>query len=599
MKLARAGARAGLARGSKNIVLGVDVEAVTTRIRSGKSLRRKLMPWGRMHVEREVPFLCVYRQPDDTLHAGTRHLVTSQACYLLAPGSLEHAREVTRLVRSVAGAIRQDFGACLILEIQMMRDVEEDSPLFRIVHDGDEASVSPRDALEAALSRVSIREFPSGVEVVERPRVAGRDVPLLGRRQEEDASLPHLLLEIRPIYHDSSQDQVFPLVQRRLRKAVARALQRAAFEFTREHTDHRPAHYHALGRRKFLKVVWEVDKRLANVSNSFDFLLLTTPRNIEEAWNAFRRSRFERAPRFSYRPLPFDPALVKRELYDIPIERIEDPTLADLFREQQDELDRKVTMIADRRTPRFKYASAQLFGDVDVATLSVANKLLEVIPSRARESAKGGRLGASAFAARAREEIAYLKEALPGISPRVEVRNDIAGLMVSRGHLLVAGNLAIPASRAEALIQHEVGTHMLTFYNGDAQPFRQLRNGLPAYEELQEGLAVLAEYLVGGLSRPRLRLIAARAFAVHRMLAGASFVEVFRHLDRDLDFSQRTAFNITMRVFRSGGPGQGRGLFAWAHGPVASSRPRRTHRAAVHRQDRPSAPSGHSGAPMA
>jgi uncharacterized protein (TIGR02421 family) len=98
-----------------------------------------------------------------------------------------------------------------------------------------------------------------------------------------------------------------------------------------------------------------------------------------------------------------------------------------------------------------------------------------------------------------------------------------------------------------------VGTHIVTYVNGRAQPLRQLSVGLPAYDELQEGIAVLSEYLVGGFSRPRLRLLAARVLAVHRMINGASFVEVFRELDRAHDFAQRAAFNITMRVFRGGG----------------------------------------------
>ena len=86
-----------------------------------------------------------------------------------------------------------------------------------------------------------------------------------------------------------------------------------------------------------------------------------------------------------------------------------------------------------------------------------------------------------------------------------------------------------------------------------AQPFRQLYVGLPGYDELQEGIAVLSEYLVGGFSRPRLRLLAARVLAVHRMVQGADFVEVFRELDRAHDFAQRTAFTVAMRVFRGGG----------------------------------------------
>ena len=38
---------------------------------------------------------------------------------------------------------------------------------------------------------------------------------------------------------------------------------------------------------------------------------------------------------------------------------------------------------------------------------------------------------------------------------------------------------------------------MLTYRNGDSQPLKLLAVGLPSYEETQEGLAVLAEYVDG------------------------------------------------------------------------------------------------------
>jgi uncharacterized protein (TIGR02421 family) len=105
----------------------------------------------------------------------------------------------------------------------------------------------------------------------------------------------------------------------------------------------------------------------------------------------------------------------------------------------------------------------------------------------------------------------------------------------------------------EALLAHEVGTHLVTYYNGRSQPFQQLYTGLAGYEELQEGLAVLSEYLVGGLSRSRMRQLAARVVAVRRLTEGASFVETFRILERDHGFTQQSAYTITMRVYRGGG----------------------------------------------
>ena len=80
-----------------------------------------------------------------------------------------------------------------------------------------------------------------------------------------------------------------------------------------------------------------------------------------------------------------------------------------------------------------------------------------------------------------------------------------------------------------------------------------LRSGLPGYDALQEGIAVLSEYLVGGLTADRLRVLAARVVAVRAMVDGASFVELFRELTQNHGFSQRTAYTKSMRVFRGGG----------------------------------------------
>ncbi len=76
---------------------------------------------------------------------------------------------------------------------------------------------------------------------------------------------------------------------------------------------------------------------------------------------------------------------------------------------------------------------------------------------------------------------------------------------------------------------------------------------MAGYDGLQEGLAVLSEYLVGGLTAARLKLLAARVVAVRSMLDGASFVDLYRDLTEAHGFAGRTAFTIATRVFRGGG----------------------------------------------
>src|SRR5690606_10625078 len=67
------------------------------------------------------------------------------------------------------------------------------------------------------------------------------------------------------------------------------------------------------------------------------------------------------------------------------------------------------------------------------------------------------------------------------------------------------------------------------------------------------GLAVFAEYLTGGLTNERLRIIAARVIAVRHMLMGFSFVDTFHMLVSQYHFEEESAFQMTMRVYRGGG----------------------------------------------
>ena len=248
-----------------------------------------------------------------------------------------------------------------------------------------------------------------------------------------------------------------------------------------------------------------------------------------------------------------DPAELKRDLYRIPLARVEDPALHHLFQQKQEELDRKITMLRDRNTRCFLYGSLQLYGPVSESLKRLAEQILADVPSRTRDDAKGGMLDARGFAQRAEQEFGYYRQQWNDFKATVSISRKVAGIMVSRGKLLINDSLETPHARVAPLLHHEVGTHLLTYYNGRAQPFRQLYTGLAGYDELQEGLAVLAEHLAGGLSRPRIRQLAARVIAARLLVDGATFVEAFRVLDRKYDFSQKLAYTVTMRVFRGGG----------------------------------------------
>ena len=64
---------------------------------------------------------------------------------------------------------------------------------------------------------------------------------------------------------------------------------------------------------------------------------------------------------------------------------------------------------------------------------------------------------------------------------------------------------------------------------------------------------MLAEYLVGGMSPSRMQILAVRVIAARCLTEDASFIETFRKLTKTYHFKDRTAFTITMRIYRGGG----------------------------------------------
>ena len=294
----------------------------------------------------------------------------------------------------------------------------------------------------------------------------------------------------------------------------------------------------------------DVDARLTEIERAVNMLLNITPVNAAQAWADFERSDFATVPTLRLRPLEFEPDMVRRDLYNLEIENITDPALHTLFRAKRDEIARQITALEDRDTSRFVYASLQLYGGIAQPLASAAEELLETIPAEAPSTPS---VTAGAFADAAREEFDRYRAVYPDFPSRVEVRDDISELMVSFGRLLIPEAAALRADRVEPLLHHEIGTHVVTYQNGARQPLTLLTVGLPGYDETQEGLAVLAEYLTGGLDPRRLRVLAARVVAIGKMLDGAGFLQIFDSLRNEHRIPARTAWSIAIRVVLGGG----------------------------------------------
>lgn len=290
-----------------------------------------------------------------------------------------------------------------------------------------------------------------------------------------------------------------------------------------------------------------VDHQLSQLGTSFRFILDVTPVDADDTRAAFLENPYE--PEFTYREVAVDSEVAQRMLADIDVAAVEDNTVGALLRGKHRELELQLAMLRARGTSDFRALSLELYGGVAPNLLTAAKSVVERVEP---EPYRGDHLDAEGFLELAEAEIERYRETNPDIDIHAEIRHDSTGIMVSDNVLLIGPESKVALPRADALIQHEIGTHLVTQVNGSHQPLIVLGTGLAGYDETQEGLAVLAEIAAGALTTGRMRQLAGRVLTVHAMVEGATFVECWQQLV-DAGFPRRGAFTTTMRVFRAGG----------------------------------------------
>ena len=521
------------------------IETIENSFRRGKSIRRNLPSQSKLVIDQKLPYLCVYRfrdKPDPYMTS----LLKTQGAYLVVHESVK----VKDLLEALMAVALEEFKSFMIVEIWNDESPESEST-FRLLYPEGKVSATI-SALEKGFAELSkfLPRIKVKLEGTLQRRPEGFD-PLMdiGKIKESGALL--IGIAIPPLFRDKDNVRTYPLFFREIQQKFAEIIKMGAFELVRGQEDTKFLHYLMLGKTRLDNIVRSADKRMAAIDEKMNFILTVTPINVASEWQKFKEKNYSSLPKFTYRLISIDPEMEKRKLFNIPLEDIEHTTLAFLLRDKRTELEKQLQMLEERGTKNFFHLSQSIYGDIKEEITQAAISLLKYeMPG---EQAEYDTVNAIDFAQIADRELEKYRKVFPKINLTVKVKESVTGLIVSGSELSVGKSLSISEERVNALIQHEIGTHILTYCNGHVQPLHLMYSGFAGYEQMQEGIAVLAEFLVGGLNINRLRLLAARVLAVNALIGGADFVECYHMLCKEYGFCGKNSFNITMRVFRGGG----------------------------------------------
>ncbi len=501
--------------------------------------RYQIAPGSWLQLDRELPFLLIFHQPTDA--PDLSGLVRGEAAYLVLPDQQPLSDKARQMIRELIEQRAGAYGSFLIIDIGMgAPGISELSMGY------EQIAVEPlAQLLEAELAQVPTLEQETPVR-----RYPNITAPVVDQQWLSETGSLCLHITLPSVFFHSQKQQSFPVLFRQFRRTFSKALRKAVYRFIRVQTNFKVSSPGMLGRSSVDITFQQADQQLAAIEKNFDFLMLVSAINSEQAWEEFKQSGYRQTPTFYYRILPVDPEQLKKELYTIDLDNIHDPALSFLLRDKRKELGKQLDMLQERGTEDFLYSSIRLYQTIDPALLQLAKSILTQVKTGKKEEAS---VSPAAFAARAQTEFDYFTAQDNTFASEVLVQDDVPGMMVSRGRLFLTSGTFVRPCRVEALVQHEIGTHVLTFHNGCRQPMMLMRFGLADYDELQEGLAVLSEYLVGGLDAERLRLLAVRVVTGANRLDGMPFADAYSMLVEQYQCAPEVAFETVTRIYQSGG----------------------------------------------
>lgn len=298
--------------------------------------------------------------------------------------------------------------------------------------------------------------------------------------------------------------------------------------------------------------VYKIDQSINKLVNKIELLNYVNPININLTKKAFFSSKFNSNPLFKYPKIPFNGYDLHQKFFSHQLDSITDLKVRQLY---EDIIYRYSGLVECIETighsNKFYYNSLRCFGTPNENSVENAKFILRFTKSESSDTRVIKKYSVD-------EAVDFFNNYRSNydFDFKIKVSNKMSAIAMVLNNtqtLVLNKNSEFTEQQLNVLANHEIGVHLVTTFNGLAQPLKIFHNGFPNNVETQEGIAVLAEYYSGNLTINRLKELALRVLAVDSLSKGYDFKATFDLLYNQYKLDKEAAFNICLRVHRAGG----------------------------------------------
>jgi alpha-L-glutamate ligase-like protein/uncharacterized protein (TIGR02421 family) len=289
------------------------------------------------------------------------------------------------------------------------------------------------------------------------------------------------------------------------------------------------------------KIIKNIDKKIYAIDKKITIAGFLRPINHDEEKRIFLENP-TRSPQFVYRTIALPIAQLKKDLKGLPASP--NHPLYQLYKKKITEIEHKLDLVESIDTPLLQQHSEKLYGPANRTLYDQAVRYIHEHPIQPDESK---RVPFKQIVKRLQGFLTQHKLTHWHIKINPDRVNDISISLDGAIHLREGATFT--ENRLQAVIAHEIETHIYRAENSRLQPYKIFEVGTAGYISTEEGLAVYNQHALGlplGEKTIWAPLRSIGAYLAQEM----SFADLFHYLKKNYGLEDESAWRTCVKVKR-------------------------------------------------